>query len=57
MKPTWSATAYKMAIIHGRQQQTAMPMIHARATQKRTKNTSKPRKIIQSLQTKSDYRY
>lgn len=50
MKATWSATAYKMAIIHGRQQQTAMPMTQASATQKTTKNTSNPRKIIQSLQ-------
>lgn len=36
-------------MIHGRQQQTAMPMTHARATQKMIKNTSNARKTMQSL--------
>lgn len=52
---TWSATAYKSAMIHGRQQQTAIPMTHASATQNTTKNTSKPKKIIHSLHTTSYY--
>lgn len=50
MRITWSATAYKSAIIHGRQQQTAIPMTHATATQITTKNTSNAKKVIQSLQ-------
>lgn len=49
---TWSATAYKSAMIQGRQQQTAIPMIHAKATQKTTKNTSKPKNMIHNLQFK-----
>lgn len=39
-------------MIHGRQQQTAMPIMHASATQNTTKKTSKARKIIHSLQNK-----
>lgn len=49
---TSSATAYKIAIIHGRQQQTARPTTQASATQKTTKKTSKPRNMIHSLQVK-----
>jgi len=50
---TWSDTAYRIAMMQGRQQQTAMPMIQARATQNTTKNTSNARKTMQSLQSKS----
>jgi len=39
-------------MIHGRQQQTAIPMMHASATQKTTKKTSNARKTMQSLQNK-----
>lgn len=38
-------------MIHGRQQQTARPMMLARATQKTTKNTSNARNTMQSLKT------
>ena len=51
---TSSATAYKIAIIHGRQQQTARPTTQASATQKTTKKTSKPRNMIHSLQVKKN---
>jgi hypothetical protein len=51
--PSWSATAYRIAIIHGRQQQTARPITQANATQNTTKKTSKPRKMIHSLQVKN----
>jgi hypothetical protein len=50
---TWSETAYRIAIMQGRQQQTAIPTIQARATQNTTKNTSKARKTMQSLQRKT----
>jgi hypothetical protein len=36
--------------MQGRQQQTAIPIMQARATQKTTKNTSNARKTMQSLQ-------
>lgn len=49
---TSSAIAYKIAIIHGRQQQTARPTTQANATQNTTKKTSKPRNMIHSLQVK-----
>jgi hypothetical protein len=42
-----------MAIIQGRQQQTAMPITHARATQNTTKKTSNARKTMESLQGES----
>lgn len=47
---TWSATAYKIAMIHGKQQQTAIPMRHATATHITTKNTSNARNVRHSLQ-------
>lgn len=39
-----------MAIIHGRQQQTAAAITDAKATQKMTKNRSRTKNAIQSLQ-------
>jgi hypothetical protein len=39
-------------MIQGRQQQTAIPMMQAKATQKRTKKTSNARKTMESLQVK-----
>lgn len=44
--------AYKIPIIHGRQQQIAIPIRDATATQIITKITSKARNVIQSLQNK-----
>lgn len=52
---TSSATAYRIAIIHGRQQQTARPTTQASATQNTTKKTSKPRNMIHSLQVKKKH--
>lgn len=51
-KFTWSATAYKIAIIQGKQQQTAIPTTQANATQNTTKKTSKTKNIMQSLHRK-----
>lgn len=48
-KFTWSATAYKIAIIQGKQQQTAIPTTQANATQNTTKKTSKIKNNMQSL--------
>lgn len=46
---TCSATAYMIAIMHGKQQQTATPIMHASDTQKTTKNTSNARNATQTL--------
>lgn len=48
-----------MASMHGRQQQTAIPIRHATATQMSTIMTSKERNVIQSLHNtnmNSDYK-
>jgi hypothetical protein len=39
-------------MIQGRQQQTAIPMMQAKATQKTTKKTSNAKNTMQSLQKK-----
>jgi hypothetical protein len=39
-----------MAMMQGRQQQTAMPITNARAMQKTTKRTSNAKNTMQSLQ-------
>jgi hypothetical protein len=49
---TGSVIAYKMPIIHGRQQQTAIPMRHAAAAHMITKSASKARNVTQSLRKK-----
>ena len=41
-----------MAIIQGRQQQTAIPTTHATATQITTKNTSNAKNVIHNLKKK-----
>ena len=46
---TCSAIAYIMAIMHGKQQHTAIPIMHAKETQKTTKKTSNARNPTQSL--------
>lgn len=51
---TWSATAYKIAMIQGRQQQTAIPTMHATATHITTKNTSNAKNVMQSLHTRKN---
>jgi hypothetical protein len=43
--------------MQGRQQQTAIPIMQARATQKTTKNTSNARKTMQSLQSRDIKRH
>lgn len=50
IETTWSVTAYKTAMMQGRQQQIATPTRHAIATQIRTNTTSNARNVIESLQ-------
>lgn len=46
---TWPAMAYRIVMIQGKQQHSAIPITKAKATQKIAKNTSNARKITVNL--------